>query len=211
MTARVICACTLLVFLAGMAHAVAPTDDADQLREKVIGIFDRVCREETQQAAQSMGESPAVDRLLNKTLSPDTFCGCATAKLRAAFETERIDARDRSTVRSVAERASGQCAIDGLRSNFQDLCKGIVSEHYGEQILHGPYAVPINNTCTCTKIRLGDLTPGVLDAFMQQSKEDIWTYRQTGDLPAAGTLSMVGFMGDCGLTELKHDLIKATH
>lgn len=84
-------------------------------------------------------------------------------------------------------------------------------EHYGEQVLHGKHAASIIQVCTCTQIKLDTLTPGALDRFMQQSKEDIWAYRQTGNLPASSTLSMVGFMGDCGMAELKNDLIEETY
>lgn len=209
-TPATICAFTLLTISAGVARAWTPTDDAHRLREKVIGVFDAVCREESQQAAASQSQS-AVDDILKKSLAPETYCGCATEKLRAAFETERIDVADRPTVILTAGNAAKQCAIEGLRAHFPALCKAVIAEHYGEQVLHGKQAAPIIQVCTCTQIKLDTLTPATLDRFMQQSKDDIRTYRQTGNLPASGTLSMVGFMSDCRMSELKNDLIEETH
>lgn len=210
MTTATIRAFALLAISAGVAYASTPTDDAHRLREKVIGVFDAVCREESQQAAASRSQS-AVDDILKKSLAPDTYCGCATEKLRAAFEAERIDVGDRPAVILAAGNASKHCAINGLRAHFPTLCKAVIAEHYGEQALHGKQAAPIIQVCACTQIRLDTLTPTTLDRFMQQSKDDIWTYRRTGNLPASGTLSMVGFMNDCGMSELKNGLIEETH
>jgi hypothetical protein len=209
-TTATIRALVLLAISAGIAHAWTPADDAHRLREKVIGVFDAVCREESQQAAASQSDS-AVDDILKKSLAPDTYCGCATEKLRAAFEAERIDVRDKPAVILAAENASKHCAINGLRAHFPTLCKAIIAEHYGEQVQQGRHTASIIQVCACTQSRLGTLTPAVLDRFMQQSKEDIWAYRQTGSLPASSTLSMVGFMSDCGMSELKNDLIEESH
>ena len=196
---------------AGFVHASMPIDDAHLLKEKVLGIFDAVCREEAQQAATASKSQSAVDDALQKSLAPGNDCGCATENLRAAFETERIDVRDRPTVILAAKNASKHCAISGLRSNFPALCKAIFAEHYGEQALHGKYAASILQVCTCTQTKLVTLTPATLDCFMQQSKEDIGTYRQSSNLPAFSTLSMVGFMSDCGMAKLKNGLIEEIH
>ena len=159
----------------------------------------------------------------HRKVSPQLTMHCKRAWLRAviaaarlkscaaAFETERIDARDRPTVILAAKNASKHCAISGLRSNFPALCKAIFAEHYGEQALHGKYAASILQVCTCTQTKLVTLTPATLDCFMQQSKEDIGTYRQSSNLPAFSTLSMVGFMSDCGMAKLKNGLIEEIH